>query len=134
MNLRERVGQEHPLFKGGKSHDANGYVQLSSKVHGDNHGRREHRVVMESLIGRALRFDEIVHHKNGDKSDNSPHNLEVMTRADHAREHHARGQLVACAICGNAKWYSPANLARLSVEYTCRPCRYGHDWNMRGKK
>lgn len=49
--------------------------------------RHEHRVVMEMLLGRKLTRDEVVHHRNGDKKDNRPENLEVMTRAQHIAEH-----------------------------------------------
>lgn len=38
---------------------------------------REHIVVMERKIGRALIGGEEVHHRNGVKDDNRPENLEV---------------------------------------------------------
>jgi len=42
-----------------------------------------HRVVMEKKLGRKLREDEEVHHKNGRFGDNRPSNLEVMTTGEH---------------------------------------------------
>ncbi len=42
--------------------------------------------MMEQFIGRILREDEVVHHKNGIKTDNRIENLEIMTRSDHATE------------------------------------------------
>jgi hypothetical protein len=47
-------------------------------------GRRaefEHRLVMARLLGRPLSGDEVVHHRNGDRLDNSPGNLELWSTA-----------------------------------------------------
>ena len=53
----------------------------------DRTSRDEHRLVIEKQIGRKLTFNEIVHHKNENKGDNDPENLEIKSRSEHSRMH-----------------------------------------------
>lgn len=45
----------------------------------DGRQMKEHRFVMERMIGRPLLPDENVHHRDGNKSNNEPGNLELWT-------------------------------------------------------
>ncbi len=49
-----------------------------------------HRDVASRKIGRPLRANEVVHHRDGNKLNNRPSNLQVMTRKQHWRVHHPK--------------------------------------------
>lgn len=68
--------------------DARGYRWLYVNVGGRRVARREHRVLMEKHLGRTLEPWEVVHHKDGNPSNNDIENLEVQDFGSHTAEHH----------------------------------------------
>ena len=77
-------------YGGHKKIRQDGYV----KVYTPNHPKAtkdgyvmEHILVMEEKIGRYLKTDEVVHHKNKKRNDNRLENLQLMTLKEHASLH-----------------------------------------------
>ena len=77
---------------------------------------RAHRWIMEQHLGRPLKADEEVHHKNHDPLDNRIENLEVMSRADHMAMHAAEKQVYpdhrVCVACGAEFIVNPRKRSR----------------------
>lgn len=66
---------------------SNGYVVLSG-YHGHPNAQKsgkimEHVLVMSNMLGRPLVKGEQVHHKNGNRQDNRPENLELILKYNH---------------------------------------------------
>ena len=53
----------------------------------------EHRYVMQSYLGRKLLPNEIVHHKDRNRRNNTINNLELTTQSEHIKDHHRKGEL-----------------------------------------
>lgn len=89
--VKIRVGKGHPLA------DPNGYAY-------------EHLVVWCSAGNTKPEAGFLIHHRNGNKTDNRIANLEVMSRADHNRTHPlprdpATGRLQAAgALLDGREW------------------------------
>lgn len=122
------------LVTGTRSVRKDGYVSVKIGV------RRytlEHRLVMETILGRELTADEHVHHINRDRADNGPENLQVVSASEHAKLHpdwpqHQRSRVsLICHRCGQG-YEKP--LHRLGEsKYCSNGCRLAalHDGNRR---
>ena len=81
----------------------------------------EHRYVMERVLGRPLRGDEQVHHKNHDRLDNRPENLEVVSTAEHGLRHTKHPISKNCVICGQE--FTPHKTKRVRAQTCGSECK-----------
>jgi hypothetical protein len=80
-------GKDNPNWKGGRWKDEMGYIRIPTTPGTDDY-IYEHRLVMEKKLGRKLKPEEIVHHKNGIKDDNRPENLDLFpNKSAHIKYH-----------------------------------------------
>lgn len=88
VNHRKRkrgmCGPDNPRYNGGFSKSPEGRTIVCTR---DGRYTFWYRVVMEDAIGRPLTSEEIVHHINGDWTDDRLENLELTNRADHMAHH-----------------------------------------------
>jgi hypothetical protein len=83
--VRGELGEAESQRPGGsRVRMAQGYIKAHRPDHpaasGDGYVL-EHRLVMEGILGRPLESYETVHHKNGDRADNRPENLELWSKS-----------------------------------------------------
>jgi hypothetical protein len=90
-----RYGPDNNRFNGGLCHRDDGRTVIYCR---DGSLLYYYRGVMAAQIGRLLRSDEIVHHKDEDVTNDDPSNLEIVTRAEHLAMHREvvqRGRMLA---------------------------------------
>ena len=107
-----QIGKRSPNWKGGRHKNVQGYVILYVPDH-PNSAKcgyiYEHRLAMSLHLGRPLNDSEIVHHKNGDRTDNRISNLQIMTNSNHLSFHHT-GKFVSDETRAKLNWRYKSNL------------------------
>lgn len=61
-----------------------GYIPHNYKMIG---AKPEHRVIAETILGRTLTYQEVVHHIDENPRNNNLDNLIILSRSDHAKLH-----------------------------------------------
>jgi len=89
--IKSLLGSANPNWKGGEKPSPIKWVKSPKAFRPmtrKNAQIPEHRLVMAQHLGRFLRSEEVVHHKNGIRNDNRIENLELLTgRGEHNRLH-----------------------------------------------
>ena len=82
--------EKNYFWAGGYAVDDAGYILVRMPDHPQASASgyvRQHRLVMEQVLGRYLLPEEVVDHENRDTSDNHPGNLRLFaSNADHLRD------------------------------------------------
>lgn len=143
-HLRLALGPKTHGWKGGRYTSKEGYVKVAKPGHprASKCGSYvpEHVLIVEAAIGRFLKDEEEVHHKDEDKANNVLENLQLCySRFHHKMEHR---WLDARKACGNENWRKCMYCKQWGPEnevVACRPnrkrfasghhikCRSAHD-------
>lgn len=101
VNPNRSIRQEgalNPQWNGGRWQDEKGYIRVRCFDHPSATKKgyiREHRLIMEEILGRPLLPEETIHHNNGDKTDNRKENLGLFkTGGEHSSYHQERRKRV----------------------------------------
>lgn len=81
---RQSMLDRSDKYAKGLSLKPSGYLEITKGTH---KGKNLHTVIMELRLGRPLLADEVVHHIDRDKTNNSIDNLALMTISAHTRLH-----------------------------------------------
>lgn len=83
-----------------------GYIYISNPLHPKARGTSgyvaEHVLIIEEHLGRYLFDNEVVHHRDRNRSNNTLGNLQVMTQSEHAKIHAQAPKVIelTCSNCG----------------------------------
>ena len=133
------IGNKNGMWRGGKSIASNGYVLVRVGIDhplADVRGYAyEHRLVASEKLGRLLIKGEQVHHINGDKTDNRPENIIVVSCLQEHRSFHRKSNNLRLfgsenpmrqCECGCGEWF-------LAYDSSNRLRKYISGHNMRKK-
>ncbi|UBF20133.1 HNH endonuclease [Halorubrum virus HRTV-26] len=80
----ERTGRKHNVAVTERS---DGYEQLTVNIDGKTYSCLHHRLLAVAKYGYDAVVENDVHHKNSMKLDNRLENIEIISRAEHAKLH-----------------------------------------------
>jgi hypothetical protein len=89
-------GKNNPNWRGGIRYDDKRKLIYSPNHPYPDYGKvycYEYKLIIEKHLGRFLKKGEIVHHINGDRTDNRIENLQVMTQGEHINLHKKQGDM-----------------------------------------
>lgn len=106
-----------------KVHSVLGYVYFLDKDHPLRSGNANfvyyHRHVISLKLNRWINKDEIVHHIDHDKQNNSCDNLEILNIKEHAKKHANKIEEKICPECSIL--FTPN---KNKDKYCCKECYY----------
>ena len=103
-----KTGENHPQWKGGKTHDANGHAKILRPNHpkaGESGYVHEYVLIAERALGKYLPLKAVVHH-------HTPEQLVICENQAYHKFIHQRTK--ALRACGHASW---------------RKCNYCHQYD-----
>ena len=129
-------GEDNPRWNGGRYKAPNGYIYVKRPEHPNSDSRGyvgEHRLVASNKIGRPLKEGEVVHHKNEERTDNHPENLEVLTIGEHMVRHRGKSSDLREPDEPNPKIKCACGCGEALAKYdeSGRPREYIHGHNSR---
>lgn len=83
LKLAHKLNISRGRYKHGTS--PNGYLRFSRII--DPKRRDIHREIVNHLSGMVLPYNLVAHHIDGNKINNNPKNLIIMTRSEHSKLH-----------------------------------------------
>jgi hypothetical protein len=132
-------GENNPRWKGGRHKHTSGYNILIIPSHAKARSRGrifEHRFLYEQYHKCCLLKWAVIHHINGNKSDNRIENLQPMTSTDNIKRHYIdrRAKILPnrqCVECGSRTTHKRKTMDRFlwyflghdPTKPVCNTCR-----------